>query len=245
MLFPRIAKRSIRVTGAIAALSCLPVCLAQAPVATPVPVARAGDPFFAPLAPNSPQAAPQTLHERFMDYAVITYGPRSLLAPAFGSAINMLRPPKDYPRDWKDGAGAFGRNYGGHLASRASEQTARFLTAAAFHEDFRYRPSASRNPLVRSAHALAFTFVDKSDSGHNQIAFANFAAAAAGGFTPNLYLPSGYNTASRAETRMAVAFGRLAAQNLTREFAPELFQASRKLHIPFPRIAIPEWWTRR
>jgi hypothetical protein len=250
MIFTCKSKRSIRVTGAIVALSCLPVCLSQsAPPNNPappaqsaaIPVPRAGDPFFAPIASSTPQ----TLEQKFMDYALITFAPRSLIAPALGSAINMLDPPKNYPRDWKDGAGAFGRNYGSHLATRTSEQTARFLTAAAFHEDFRYHPSTSKNPLVRSAHALAFTFVDKSDSGHNQIAFANFAAAAVGGFTPNLYLPNGYNTTSRAETRMAIAFGGFAAQNLTREFSPELFQLSRKLHVPFPRLPIPEWWTRR
>jgi len=46
---------------------------------------------------------------------------------------------------------------------------------------FRQR-SDSKNPLVRISHAVAFTFVDKTDSGHNIFAFSNFAGAAAGGF---------------------------------------------------------------
>ena len=141
--------------------------------------------------------------------------------------------------------GAFGRIYGSRLATRTSVQTARFLTAAILHEDFRYRPSASKKPLMRSLHAVAFTFVDKSDSGHDRIAFSNFVAAAADGFTPNLYMPAGYNTLSRAETRMASAFGGFAIRNLTREFAPDLFKVTRKLHVPFPRIPIPAWWTSR
>jgi hypothetical protein len=211
------------------------------PSAGSIPAPRAGDPLFAPIAAG----VAQTFHQRLMDYSVITFGPRALLMPAFGAAFTMLNPPKSYPNEWRQGMGAFGRNYGSSMAAHTSEQTARFLTAAVLHEDFRYRPSTSKNPLARSFHALAFTFVDKSDSGHNRIAFSNFAAAAAGGFTPNLYMPAGYDTVSRAETRMAFTFGGLAARNLTREFAPELFKATHKLHIPFPRLPVPEWWTPR
>ena len=208
-----------------------------------IPVPRAGDPLYAPIA--TPGVPPQNFHQRLMDYAVITFGPRSLVTSAFGSAFSMLNPPSGYPREWRQGMGAFGRIYGSRLAAHTSEQTARFMVAAVLHEDFRYRRSTSKNPLARSFHALAFTFVDKSDSGHNRIAFSNFAAAAAGGFTPNLYMPAGYDTLSRAETRMAFAFGSLAMRNLTREFAPELFRITRKIHIPFPRIPVPDWWTPR
>jgi hypothetical protein len=155
----------------------------------------------------------------------------------------MLNPPSAYPREWRQGIGAFGRLYGSRLATRTSEQNARFLTAAILQEDFRYRPSTSKNTLVRSLHAVAFTFVDKSDSGQNRIAFSNFAAAAAGGFTPNLYMPAGYDTLSRAESRMALAFGGFAIRNVSREFAPEIFKLTQKLHVPFPRIPISAWWT--
>jgi hypothetical protein len=213
----------------------------QALAQTAPPLSKAGDPLFAPLASSTPQ----TLEERFMDYAVISYGPRSLFNPAISAGITMLNPPKHYPRDWKDGPGAYGRIYGSKLASRASEQTARFLTAAVLHEDFRYRPSTSKDPIARIAHAFAFTFVDKSDSGGDRLAVANFAAAAASGFTPNLYLPRGYNTVSRAETRAAISFGGLVGKNLAREFAPDLARISRKLHVPFPHLPIPEWWTPR
>jgi hypothetical protein len=68
-------------------------------------------------------------------------------------------------------------------------------------------------------------------------------AAGAGGFTQNLYMPAVYNTLSRVETRMAFAFGGFAVRNLTREFAPEIFQVTHKLHVPFPRIPVPAWWT--
>jgi len=205
------------------------------------PVPAAGDPWYAPVAISS---GPQSFHERLMAYAIVTVGPRTLFAPVFSAAIRMANPPGAYPRDWRLGAGAFVRNYGNALAPRASQDTARFLTGALLHEDFRYRPSTSKNPLLRSFHALAFTFVDKSDSGHNRVALANFAGAGASGFVGNLYLPAGFNNLSHAETRTAFAFGGFAAQNLLREFIPDLLQATHKLHAPFPRIPVPEWWVK-
>jgi len=205
------------------------------------PIPAAGDPLYAPVATAR---EPQTLHQRLVDYAIVTVGPRSLFVPPVYAAVRMADPPSAYPRDWRQGAGAFGRNYGSALAARTSLETGRFLTGAVLHEDFRYRPSTSKNPFVRSFHALAFTFVDKSDSGHNRIAFANFVGAGASGFVGNLYMPPGFNDLSHAETRAAIAFGGFAAQNLLREFTPELLKASQRWHTPFPRIPLPEWWVK-
>jgi hypothetical protein len=200
-----------------------------------------GDPLFAPIA----TPGPQSLSERFMDYAVLAFGPRALVAPLFPAALRMIDAPNAYPRAWKDGAGAFGRNYGDFLATQTTRETGRFVTAALLHEDFRYRPSRSKNALARGFHALAFTFVDKSDSGHDRIAVANFAGAGAAGFVGNLYLPAGFNNASHAETRVAIAFGTFAGQNLLREFAPDLAKITHKLHLPRFRNPVPEWWVKR
>jgi hypothetical protein len=204
-----------------------------------VPVPAAGDPLYATVAISG---KPQSLHDRFIDYAILAVGPRTLFIPAVFAAARMNNPPIAYPREWRLGAGAFGRNYANALAGGAAMQTGRFLTGALLREDFRYRQSASNNPLARTLHA--FTFVDKSDSGHNRIAFANFLGAEAGGFVGNLYLPAGFNNLSHAETRTAIAFGSFAAQNLLREFVPTLLKATQKWHTPFPRIPVPEWWVK-
>jgi hypothetical protein len=127
----------------------------------------------------------------------------------------------------------------------ASLQAGRFFTGAYLEEDFRYRPSASHNFLVRGAHAVRFTFIDKSASGQNRLALANFAGAATGAFVGRLYLPRPYNDLSHAEVRAAELFGTLAGQNLLREFAPDIDVVTRKLHLPFPHIPIPGWWTAR
>ena len=103
--------------------SLVSIRTASTPLETPVlepPVAAAGDPLYAPVATSG---VPQTLHERLMDYAIVSVGPRTLFAPAVYAGYRMANPPNAYPRDWRDGAGAFGRNYGNAFAAEASLET--------------------------------------------------------------------------------------------------------------------------
>ena len=194
--------------------------------------------------PDVDTLMPQSLHRKFMNYAVASVGPRSLLVPVFPAALRMINPPDAFPREWRHGMGGFGRNYGNSLASQSALETGKFLTSALLHEDFRYRRSRNGNPVARSFHALAFTFIDRSDSGHRRIAFANFAGAAAGGFIGNLYLPAGYGNPSHAGTRAVIDLGGFAARNLQQEFGPELKTLARKFHLPKSRNPIPEWWVK-
>jgi hypothetical protein len=180
--------------------------------------------------------------DKFTIYAHQAFGPPALIFPAFKAGMGLANPTKHYPREWKDGAGAFGRLYGDSIAMVASQRTARFLTGVALHEDPRYVRSTSTNPLARTMHALAFTFIDKTDSGRNTIAFSNFAGAAAGGFVGQVYLPHGYNDLSHAEQRMAAQFMSIAIQNIAAEFQPQWGPLVRKLHI---NKILPEWWVRQ
>jgi hypothetical protein len=159
------------------------------------------------------------VNETFLNPSVFT-------APAFRAGIRMANPPgkgaTQYPREWRQGAEGFGRNYGDAFAQRVTFQTARFATGVITHEDPRYIPSASHNVLARSLHALSFTFVDRSDSGHAMPAFSNFVGATAAGFVGNAYLPSGFNNATHAGQRATLQFGFTAAGDLFREFAPQM-----------------------
>jgi len=192
--------------------------------------------LFLPVA-TSPQHL--SFGDKFTIYAHQTFGPPALILPAFRAGMGMANPTSHYPREWKDGAGAFGRLYGDSVAAVTSQRTARFLTGVALHEDPRYVRSNSKNPLMRTMHAVAFTFVDKTDSGRNTIAFSNFAGAAAGGFVGRAYLPHGYNDLTHAEQRMTMQFTSIAIQNIAAEFQPQWGPIVRKLRI---QKIIPEWW---
>jgi hypothetical protein len=205
----------------------------------PVPVA--GDSLFSPVATLGAQS---TLKVKFEDYAVITFGPRAVVSPAISAGIEMARPNYNYPNDWHQGMQGFGRQYGSRIGTKVAYETARFAAGALLHEDFRYRRSEETGFLPRVGHAIGFAFVDRSDSGHPRLALANFAGAAAGGFTPNLWLPDGFNDWKHGGTRMGSKFGGIVIQNVTREFAPEIYKALHAAHLPFPRLPVPEWWTK-
>jgi hypothetical protein len=188
-----------------------------------------------------PVKSPRSLSfsDKFIIYAHQTFGPPAVIFPAFAAGMAMANPKKNYAREWKDGAGAFGRLYGDSIAMTTSQRTARFLTGVALHEDPRYVPSNSKNPLARTMHAVAFTFIDKTDSGRNTIAFSNFAGAAAGGFVGRAYLPQGYNDLTHAEQRMTIQIASIAVQNIAAEFQPQWGPIVRKLRI---QKILPEWW---
>lgn len=183
---------------------------------------------------------PLTLHDKWIFYTHGTYGPPAFFNPAVSAGIRMANPKKNYPKDWKDGGGAYGRLYGSTFATQTSKHTAEFLTEVALHEDPRYRfaPHGS-NTFVRIAHAIAFTFVDRTDSGRPTLAVANFAGAAAGGFTGMAYLPDGYNDVTHAGQRATAELARTAFANIAREYSPEWGPIIQKLHIP---KIIPAWW---
>jgi hypothetical protein len=177
--------------------------------------------------------------DKFTIYTHQTFGPPAVILPAFRAGMGMANPVSHYPREWKDGPGAFGRLYGDVIATNTSQRTARFLTGVALHEDPRYVRCNCTNPLMRTVHALAFTFIDKTDSGRNTIALSNLAGAAAGGFVGQTYLPHGYNDLTHAEQRMAAQFMSIAIQNIAAEFQPQWGPLVRKLRI---NKILPEWW---
>ncbi len=192
------------------------------------------------LSPRLINGQPLTVHDKFEIYIHKAYSPAAVIFPLFGTGLKMARPNQNYPPEWQDGMGAFGRNYGDAVARRTAETTAEFATQALFHEDPRYGRSTSTNPIVRMGHAVVWTFVDKSDSGHSMPAISTFTGAAAGSFVGMAYLPDGFNDVSHAESRMIGAIGGRAVSNVLVEFEPTWGPFVRRLHIP--RI-LPAWWT--
>jgi hypothetical protein len=192
-----------------------------------------------PFLPAPMTREPLTAEEKFSVYVHRTFGPPALILPAFGAGLSMLNAPSHYPREWKDGAQAFGRNYGNTVATITARETASMLAGVALHEDPRYRPSGSTNVFYRAFHALSYTFVDRTDSGKRTIAVSNFAGAAAGGLVGMAYLPNGFNDATHAQQRIVMQFATVAIHNLAAEFQPQWGPIVKKLRIP---KLLPPWW---
>jgi hypothetical protein len=195
-----------------------------------------------PIGPVPPPMtnARLTLDDKFRIYTRQTFGPPAFVFPALGAALRMSNPPNNYPHDWTDGGGAFGRLYGSAIATQTSKRTAQFLTEAVLHEDPRYLPARPGSNIGgRVFHAISYTFVDRTDSGARTIAFSNFAGAASGGFVGMAYLPDGFNDPTHAGQRALSEFMMIGIANLAGEFAPQLAPIVRNLHIP---KIVPAWW---
>lgn len=217
----------------------------------PMPEGQTGNQSFPPASPVSqrlnqyPMLPPRltrnplTAEDKFRIYVHGAFGPPAVILPAFGAGLGMLNPPSKYPKEWKDGADGFGRLYGARVATITSRRTAAFITEVALHEDPRYLRSTSTNPLARTAHALAFTLIDKTDSGRNTIAVSNFAAAAAGGFVGMGFYPDGWNDETHAGQRAAGELGAIAIGHVITEFEPEWGPWAKKIRLP---KILPAWW---
>jgi hypothetical protein len=166
-------------------------------------------------------------------YVHQAFNPVAFILPTFGVGLTMADPPAHYPREWKDGAGAFGRLYGDSLAKREAQLAAQALTKITLHEDPRYLPAASHNVFNRVAHAVIFVLVDKNDSGDNRLAYSNFTGAAARGFVGMGYLPDGYNDLTHAGQRAASTFQDFALSNIANEFCPQWGPLMNRMHLPF------------
>ena len=192
-----------------------------------------------PVLPPGLTRAPLTFQDKVHIYEHKTFGPPAVILPAFGAGLGMINPPSKYPKEWKDGSAAFGRNYGYRVADHTSRNTAQFLTGTLLHEDPRYLRSTSTNPFVRTVHALVFTVFDKTDSGRTTFAAGNFASAAAGGFVGMGILPDGYNDVTHAEQHMASEFLQIGIGNVLTEFEPQWGPWAKKLRLP---KILPGWW---
>lgn len=216
---------------------------AEAEPQTPRPAAQpVVDRFSIGYLPASQSRGPMSVGQKFAYFEKPVFGPRAIFMTAFQTGLFMANPISGYPREWRDGAGAFGRDYGNQYARTAAMSFARFSSDALLHEDPRYARSTRKSFFGRSGHALVFTFIDKTDRGHPTLAFSNFAGAAAAGFVGSAYLPDGWNDTTHAAQRSLAAFGGFAIQNLAHEFAPEIGHALHRLRLP--KLPLPPvWWS--
>lgn len=186
---------------------------------------------------------PMNTEEKLKYFLERPFGPRAFFTAALNSGIRMAKPPDNYPREWRSGAEAYGRFYGDSFARKGAQEIGRASASILFHEDPRYRRSESSSSAGRLAHALIFTFVDRTDGGHATLALSNFTGAAAGGFIGNAYLPCGFDNLTHAGQRSTGAFTGLAMQNVGEEFAPDFARFLRKVHLPHVPLP-PVWWTK-
>src|SRR5260370_12689219 len=74
------------------------------------------------LLPPTLTRTPLTGEDKLWIYIHKAFGPPAVILPALGTSYQMASPPNHYPREWKDGADAFGRIYGDKVADHTSTE---------------------------------------------------------------------------------------------------------------------------
>jgi hypothetical protein len=196
----------------------------------------------APLAPDAPGSSQTTASpvelspgDKARLYLRSLLGFNTILGPAAEAGFVMATPPKAYPDAWKQGAGAYGRNFGASLGRIQTAEFSRFVMGVALREDPRYYRSPNPTLGFRIAHALRFALIDRSDTGRSRPAFATLIGAASGGFVGDAYLPTDYTDLRHAGVRTGVQLGTFAFGNLIEEFTPELKRLTQAMNRRFGR----------
>jgi len=138
-----------------------------------------GAPSIAPKATQPVGFTPATASERLRLYLKRTYGPLSIVQSAAGAGISQWR---GAPKEWKQGAEAYGDRFGNSYAKHVIRGTLEYGASAMLHGDNRYVPSLDTGFWKRSRHAIASTFVARNDGGHERFAYSRFGSALGNAF---------------------------------------------------------------
>jgi len=153
--------------------------------------------------------------------------PGAVFGAGFSSAYGLLT--KEEPA-WGQGAAGYARLYGARYAQGVTKATGEYLTAWAFKEDPRRKPTncIAWNRTVCAARSL---FAQPKDGGGYRPVFSTVAGAAAGGFIGMSFYPNtGTVTESLSRTGTSLATSLLSVE-LT-EFQPDILHLVGRLFAP-------------
>ena len=126
------------------------------------------------------------------------------------------------PREWGQGAGAYGKRFASTLGSSAIHGVLAFGLDSALHQDPRY--FRSRNPGFwrRTGHAFRGTILTRTDSGGETISIWRLGSAYGAAFLSNEWYPDRLNTVrlGAAQGSLHIAFDFV--NNLGSEFWPDI-----------------------
>jgi hypothetical protein len=168
---------------------------------------------------------PLTVGGKLRFYLKATYGPGPLLNMAAWAGLNQWR---DFPTQWGQGMEGYGRRFASRVGQSTLNNSIRFGVGAALREDPRYFPSERKGVLPRIGHALAYTFVARTDSGGRTFAVSHFAGALGSAFISNSWYPAGVDDTNHALGRAGITVAVDAGMNVVREFWPDVKRVFRR-----------------
>jgi hypothetical protein len=165
--------------------------------------------------------------QRACIYAGNLLTPGAVFGAGISSAYGILT--DDEPA-WGQGAAGFARRYAARYAQGVTKATGEYLTAWAFHEDPRRKPSNCMTWKRTLCAARSLFAQPKLDGGYRPV-FATVAGAAAGGFIGMSFYPnSGTVNESLRRTGTSLATSLLSVE--LSEFQPDILHLVGRLFAP-------------
>lgn len=167
-----------------------------------------------------PEFTPLTESERLRRYFMSAFGPGAILRASVGAGIAQWQ---NTPKEWRQGAEAYGDRFGNSLAQHVIRTTLESGAAAVLHEDNRYIRSTDSGFWKRSKHAIGSVFVARNDAGQKHFAYSRFGGAAGSSFISRIWQPPSTNSSGDAAVNFGLSMLTDMGWNVFREFHPARF----------------------
>jgi len=183
--------------------------------------------------PSHPYHRP-TEKQKLHSYLIAAFGPVALLDAASMGGVSQAR---NTPREWGQGADAFGVRMASHFGVSVLSDTASYGLAEVFRVDTAYNRCECTGPRRRFEHAFVSTLTARrGDDGHTVFSFPSLAAPYAGAMVGvAVWYPSRFSPKDGFRSGNYALLGNV-ARNLAREF---LYGGPHTLagRLPFPWLS--------
>jgi len=162
---------------------------------------------------------PLGLADKFYFHAENAYGPLQIAGvAAYAGILQEI----NAPREWGQGAGAYGKRFASSVAATGIHGAIAFGLDAALHEDPRYFRSTDRGFWRRSAHAFRGTILTHTDDGGETVSAWRLGSDYGAAYLSNQWYPRRLNTARLGFIQGSLSLGFDLVSNVGTEFWPDI-----------------------
>lgn len=172
-----------------------------------------------PLAAIAQTSDALDLKAKLRFHAESTYAPLAIAGIAAYAAVLQ---EADAPKDWGQGAAAWGKRFGSTAAWSGIHGVLAFGLDSTLHQDPRYFRSGAGGFWRRSGHALRGTMLTRTDSGKETLSTWRIGSAYGAAFLSNQWYPDRLNTTRLGFIQGSVTLGFDLIGNLGSEFWPDI-----------------------
>ena len=157
--------------------------------------------------------------DKLVFHAETVFSPQALIgSAAYAGFLQRI----DAPREWGQGAGAYGERFGSTVATNAIHAGLAFGLDSALHQDPRYYPSGETGFWRRAGHAMRGTILTRTDRGGETFSTWRLGSAYGCEFLSNQWYPGRLNTVRMSLLEGTLRLGFDFASNLGLEFWPDV-----------------------